>query len=208
MTYTRRTLLETGVGTALVTALAGCTALTSDDESADGSDTEAESDPESDDTNSSANETPNASDDDSDGESDAEANGETDDETDDEPTEHTLELLGEEHIDHEHACLHAEFDDRTPLEAGSETEAAATVDETHVIWEVTYEGEAGYVTFDADAHHADGSFVFYTADGTATPVSGTLLEEGDVDDDECGPLDEYVEVEPEEGVITLELQAE
>lgn len=131
------------------------------------------------------------------------SSGENDEENDD-ATERTLELLAEEEIDHEHACLHAEFDERTALEAGDEPDTGPTVDETHVIWEVTYLGDAGYVSFDADAHQFDGPFVFYLADGTATPERGTEVERADVGD-ACEPLDEYLQIEPDDGQITLEL---
>lgn len=123
------------------------------------------------------------------------------------PETHSLELLAEEEIDHDHACGHAEFDDRTPLEAGSSADDEPTVTDTHVIWALTYEGDSGYVTFDAAAHFFDGPFVFYTADGSATPVVGTEIADEPVDDDACADLDEYVVVEPEDGEIVLEVTA-
>ncbi|MFP8954484.1 hypothetical protein ACLI4Z_16170 [Natrialbaceae archaeon A-arb3/5] len=193
MDLTRRRLLSTATGTALATVLAGCT-----NGSDDGPDDDADSDSTADDGEASDDEegTANGSDDE----------GETTDDSDGgEPTEYSLELLAEENIDHEHACLHAEFDDRTSLEAGATADEAPTVEETHVIWEVTYEGDGGYVSFDADAHDYEGALVFYTAEGSADPVTGTVLEDGDVEDDACDPLDEYIEVEPDDGFITLEL---
>ncbi len=120
----------------------------------------------------------------------------------------TLELLAEENVDHQHACLHGDFDERTPLEAGEPDEGSPTVDDTHVIWEVAYEGDQRYVVFDADAHFADGPFVFYTADGSVTAIEGTELERGPVDDEYCDSLEEYVEIEPEDGRIALELVAD
>ena len=119
--------------------------------------------------------------------------------------EHVLELLAEENIDHDHACLHGDFDERTPLEAGETVDDAPSVDDTHVIWEATYQGE-GYVVFDADGHFDDGPFVFYTADGSVQAVEGTELERGGVD--ACDSLDEYVQIEPEDGRIALELIAD
>ncbi|APX98064.1 hypothetical protein [Natronorubrum daqingense] len=96
---------------------------------------------------------------------------------------------------------------RTSLEATEARDDAPVVDDTHVIWEATYEGEHGHVDFDAAAHSHDGPFVFYTADGEADPVTGTELDRDSVEDDDCEPLDEYVEVEPDDGHIVLELTA-
>jgi len=138
------------------------------------------------------------------------ASAESDDDEASDADEQTLELLAEEEIDHDHACIHGEHDERTPLEAGESADDASTVEETHVIWEVTYEGESGYVEFDAEEHFYDGPFVFYTADGTVEPVDGTELERGAVDDEEyCPSLDEYVEIEvSDDGVIVLEVVAD
>ncbi|NUB93615.1 hypothetical protein HT576_21775 [Haloterrigena sp. SYSU A121-1] len=119
--------------------------------------------------------------------------------------EHVLELLAEVNVDHEHACLHGDYDDRVSLEAGSSAEEATTVDETHVVWEVTYQND-GYVAFDIDGYANGDSFVFYTADGSARAVSGTEIERKSVTD--CDSLDEYVKIEPEDGKIVLELIAD
>ncbi len=117
----------------------------------------------------------------------------------------TVELLAEEDIDHSHACLHGDFDERTPLDAGDSADTAPTVSDTHVIWEATYEGDAGHVRFDTNDHSYPGPFVFYTADGSAEPANADVLETGEVD--ECDSLDEYIEVEtPEDGIIDLELE--
>jgi len=116
----------------------------------------------------------------------------------------SLELLAEEEIDHEHACLHAEFDERTPLEAGESADDTPTVEETHVIWEVTYVGESGYLAFDAASHHYDGPFVFYTAAGTVEVVHGSDVDR-DIVGDSCPELDEYLVVEPDDGAIVLEV---
>ncbi len=123
------------------------------------------------------------------------------------PTTHTLELLGEQNVDHAHACTHGDYDERTPLEAGDSPDSGTVVDDDHVIWEVTYEDDKGYVTFDADSHWYDGPFVFYTAFGSVEPVDAEVLERGGVDDEEhCDTLDEYIEVEtPDDGTIDLEL---
>ncbi|WP_255192525.1 hypothetical protein [Natronobeatus ordinarius] len=120
----------------------------------------------------------------------------------------SLELLAEGSVGHAHACSHAKFDDRTPLSAAETKADAPTVDDTHVIWEVTYDGEQGYVTFDADGHWRDGPFVFYLADGTANVVEGTEVERDDVDDDDCEFLDEYLVADHANGQITLELVAQ
>ncbi len=118
--------------------------------------------------------------------------------------EHTLELLAEQNVDHDHACTHGDYDTRTPLDAGNSPDAGTVVDDDHVIWAVTYEGNEGYVTFDADGHWYDGPFVFYMADGSADPVDAPVLDSGGVP--ACDSLDSYVEVEtPDNGQIVLEL---
>jgi len=120
----------------------------------------------------------------------------------------SMELLAEENVDHDHACLHALHDERTPLTASQSVANAPTVDDTHVIWDVTYEGD-GYVRFDADSHHYDGPFVFYTYAGTVELADGTETGRDDVPDEDCEPLDEYVVVEvPDDGMIELELVAD
>lgn len=193
---TRRQTLKIGTSTALGAVIAGC----ADDDPGE-SETEAdEATPEeADEADDASDSEPETDEEDSTDESDADEN---DAET------QSLELLAEEDIDHEHACLHAEFDERTDLEAADTEDEADVVDETHVIWEVSYDGAQGYVTFDADAHSYDGPFVFYTADGSASPVVGDEEERGEVDDESCEPLDEYVQVAPEDGIITLELTAD
>lgn len=120
----------------------------------------------------------------------------------------SLELLAEAGIDHEHACLHAEFDERKPLEAGSAEDSPTTVEETHVMWEVAIEGESGYISFDVASHEHDGPFVFYTAGGAATPVVGSEGERDAVPEDACTDLEEYVQVSPEDGQLTIEVTAE
>ena len=113
-----------------------------------------------------------------------------------------VELLAETGIDNEHACLHGDFDDRTPLTGGSSVEDAPTVDETHDVWNVTYDGDGGYVNFDAEAHDHDGPFVFYTDSGTADPVNEEVLERGEVPN--CDGLEEYVKVGfPQDGTNSL-----
>lgn len=119
----------------------------------------------------------------------------------------TVELLLEAEIDNDHACTHGEYDDRTPLEAGSSPSDAPVVEEDHVIWEVTYDGDEGYVRFDSNEHsvYPDlDSWVFYEAGADMSAVDATVLETGGVD--ECPSLDGYMEVEtPNDGVIDIEL---
>ncbi|GAB3017505.1 hypothetical protein [Natronobiforma cellulositropha] len=181
-TSTRRHVLRTAGSALALAALAGCTA--------------DEADPATD-----ADDAESADD------GDAAADG---DDTDagEESEPRSLELLVESSVDHHHACLHARFDERVALETGGSTDAVPTVEETHEIWEATYVGEAGYVTFDAAAHEHEGPFVFYTAFGSAHPVEGTELERGSVDDADCDELDAYVEVEPTDGRITVEVRAD
>ncbi len=189
MDLTRRRALKASAG-ALLIGIAGCTDQSADSDANSGDD---EGEPNSEPADESED----------DGESDSES--ETPDEHEEESTERSLELLAEEEIDHGHACLHAEFDPRTPLEAGESADESPTESDTHVIWEVTYEGDAGYVGFDADEHERDESFVFYTAYGSAVPVQGTVVDEGVVGDDDCSDLDEYIQVAPDDGQIVLEV---
>ncbi|GAB3017499.1 hypothetical protein [Natronobiforma cellulositropha] len=127
---------------------------------------------------------------------------------DDTAVRQSLELLAERQVDHSHACLHALYDEREPLDAGGSATSAPTVGGTHVIWEATYEGETGYVTFDASTHWWDGPFVFYSAYGSLEAVTGTELERESVADSECRGLDEYVRIDPEDDLVTLALSVE
>jgi len=113
-----------------------------------------------------------------------------------------LELLAEAQVDHAHACSHAKFDDRVPLDAGEEVADAPTVAETHTVWEVSHD-TPGYVAFDAEAHFHDGPFVLYTVAGTVRPLVGTTVERAVVADADCEELDEYTKVEPSGGEILL-----
>ncbi|WP_255192524.1 PKD domain-containing protein [Natronobeatus ordinarius] len=137
---------------------------------------------------------------------DPEPRPEPDPDPDPDSDEYVLELLAEQSVDHDHACLHGDYDDRTPLEAGNSPESAPVESDDHVIWSVTYEGTAGYVTFDATDHWYDGPFVFYMADGSVEPTEADVLESGDVADEYCDTLEEYIKVEtPDDGTIVLEL---
>lgn len=107
-----------------------------------------------------------SADDESDAQRETESESTADSEPESEPVEEILELVGEEAVDHEHACLHAEYDEQAPLEGGESDADAPTVDETHVIWKVTYVGDHGYVVFAAGEHPHSGQFGFYTADGS------------------------------------------
>ncbi|MDQ2050347.1 hypothetical protein RBH26_07595 [Natronolimnohabitans sp. A-GB9] len=118
-----------------------------------------------------------------------------------------VKFLGEADVDHDHACFHGDFDERTPLDSAEAPADAPVVDDTHVIWNVTYADSAGYVSFDADGHWYDGPFVFYTADGSADPVEADVLERGTVDN--CATLDEYMVVEtPDDGTIDFQISAD
>ncbi|NGM69622.1 hypothetical protein G6M89_11495 [Natronolimnobius sp. AArcel1] len=116
-----------------------------------------------------------------------------------------IKFLVETEIDNSHACFHGDYDSRTALDGGDEPGSGPVLEDDHVIWNVTAEGESGYVTFDTEPHWWDGPFVFYTADGTADPVDAEVVERGEVD--ECATLDSYVQVEtPEDGLIDFELR--
>ncbi|WP_228434422.1 PGF-pre-PGF domain-containing protein [Natrarchaeobaculum aegyptiacum] len=119
----------------------------------------------------------------------------------------TVEFLIETDIDNDHACTHGEYDERTPLEAGNSPDDAPVVVKDHVIWEVTYEGDEGYIRFDNNEHDVYpglDSWVFYQAGADLSPTDGTVLETGDVD--ECPSLDGYMEVEtPSDGVFDIEV---
>jgi hypothetical protein len=118
-----------------------------------------------------------------------------------------IELLAEKEVNHEHACLHGGYDDRVPLTGGDSAEDAPVVNETHVTWNVTYHGGEGYVSFDTEPYDHNGSFVFYTADGSAEPVGSDIAGNGSVG--ECDSLEEYIKVEkPSDGVISLQLVGE
>ncbi|ARS88313.1 hypothetical protein [Natrarchaeobaculum aegyptiacum] len=202
MDLTRRRALKVGAG-ALSITIAGCTA----DSPAEAPDDEddLEQTPEQPDETDTADES--APDEPSER---ADEDQDEDDETDEavagsNPETQSLELLAEASVDHDHACFHAEYDDRTPLEAGDSVEESPTESHTHVIWDVTYDGDSGYVRFDADAHAHGGPIVFYTAGGSATPVDGTELVQDTVPDEDCSKLDEYLQVEPDDGQIVLEV---
>lgn len=113
-----------------------------------------------------------------------------------------LEVLAEAQVDHAHACSHAKFDDRVPLDAGEGVADAPTVAETHTVWAVDHDAP-GYVGFDAEAHFHDGPFVFYTFEGAVRPLVGTTVERAVVADEDCEELDEYTKVEPLDGEILL-----
>ncbi|MCX2818739.1 hypothetical protein EGH25_05155 [Haladaptatus sp. F3-133] len=118
-----------------------------------------------------------------------------------------IELLAEKEVNHEHACLHGGYDDRVPLTGGDSAEDAPVINETHVTWNVTHHGEEGYVSFDTEPYDHNGSFVFYTADGSAEPVGSDIAGNGNVG--ECESLEEYIKVEkPSDGVISLQLVGE
>ena len=201
MWLTRRKTLKAAAGALTTGVIAGCT---SDDAEAELDDGDAsESSPESEDESDSDSSSTSESEEDSVNEDNNEG-----DETDEEDLgDGRLELLAEENIDHDHACLHAEFDERTSLEAGGSVEESPTENRTHIIWEVTYEDDVGYVSFDASAYARVGSIVFYTAGGSAQPVTGTEIDQDTVGDDDCEYLDEYIQVEPDDGEIVLELMS-
>ncbi|MDQ2048948.1 rhodanese-like domain-containing protein [Natronolimnohabitans sp. A-GB9] len=192
MNRSRRAVLKSGVGVLSVGILAGC----SDETESDGSASTDDADPESSDPADSESDA---------GDEDEKTEEESADDSDPEPADEPLELLAEGAVDHIHACSHAKFDERESLEAGDSTADAPTIDETHTIWDVSYQGDHGQVVFDAAAHHRSGPFVFYTANGTAYAVVGTELEREAVDDDTCDLLDRYVVVEPDDGQIELVL---
>ena len=56
--------------------------------------------------------------------------------------------LSEHDIDH--ACGHKEFDEPESLEAGSSADDAPVVTDTHQPYDVTIEGDSGYVAFEVD----------------------------------------------------------
>ena len=127
----------------------------------------------------------------------------------DEPTAadgETMELLAEGFVDHSHACSHAKFDDRVPLDAGESVDDPPVVDETHTVWEVSH-GDPGYVAFDPEGPVEPPPFVFYTVDGTVRPLVGETVERAPVSDDDCEELDEYTMVDPVDGELMLAVGA-
>ncbi|WP_255192521.1 hypothetical protein [Natronobeatus ordinarius] len=201
MELSRRKALKTSGTILSIVTVAGCTSASSEEESNDDSQSEPTTESEE---KTDADEKPET-------EPEPESSNEEDDEEEDEAgaesAKRSLELLAEANVDHDHACFHAEYDERTPLEAGDSVDDAPTVSNTHIIWEVTYEDDIGYVRFDADKHAYGGAFVFYTAGGSASPVDGTEVVQDTVPDEDCSELDEYLQVEPEDGQIVLELTA-
>ncbi|WP_255192523.1 hypothetical protein [Natronobeatus ordinarius] len=127
-----------------------------------------------------------------------------------------VKLLAETNVDHDHAAFHGEIDPRTPIDAGAAPGDGPVLEDDHVYWNVTYDGSAGYVTFDAlsDETFWDGPFVFYTADGSVEPVNAEVLERGEVEEIETNTgtvyetdtIEEYIKVEtPEDGKIHLQV---
>ncbi|WP_323174430.1 hypothetical protein [Natrialba sp. PRR66] len=118
MELTRRKTLKASGSTLAVGVIAGCTEENPNPNTNSANETgnEAEPDSESEPTNESENG----------GESDSEPA----DENEGESAERSVELVAEAVIDHNHACLHAEFDERTPLEAGEETENKGESDDS------------------------------------------------------------------------------
>ncbi|ELY30011.1 hypothetical protein C500_10384 [Natrialba magadii ATCC 43099] len=127
-----------------------------------------------------------------------------------------VKLLAETEVDHDHAAFHGEIDPRTPIDAGAAPGDGPVLEEDHVYWNVTYDGTAGYVTFDAHSDETiiDGPFVFYTADGSVEPVNAEVLERGEVGEIEqpsggtyeTDTIEEYIKVEtPEDGQIHFQV---
>lgn len=189
---TRRKLLATS-GSLSLLAAAGC--LGDDDEAA-GDDTADDGAPDDD-----------TADDDTAG-----------DDTETEATQSTVTLLvegvgGHDH-DHglsehdiDHACGHMEFDEQEDLSAGASEDDAPTISDTHQPFEVTIEGDSGYVVFEADDHDDDGTFAFFSdVAGTIEVVDGHL--EYDTDDvPGCDDIEEYSVVELPDERAVLELAA-
>ncbi|GAB7019893.1 hypothetical protein JCM18750_27540 [Halostagnicola bangensis] len=119
-----------------------------------------------------------------------------------------VRFLVETTINHTHACFHGDYDDRVPLDAGDAPGSGPIVDDDHVLWNVTHDGNTGYVSFDPEPiGYDDVDFVFYSAEGSIEPLNADVLERGDVD--ECPTIEEYAQVEtPEDGTIEFALSGE
>jgi hypothetical protein len=190
---TRRTVLGVA-GSVAVAGLAGC--VSGDDDGDDGGDTAGSDD--STDDGSSSETTGSAS----------------------------VTLLAERTSAHEeglpddnisHACEHFEFGD-TEEKTGAETaDGAPEISATHQLFDVTIEGDAGYVVFHAEGdnhdhegeegEHGGDAFAFFVDGGSATVVEGNTVHEENGDVPACGPADMYVLAEPHEDDVVLELSA-
>ncbi|ARS91601.1 hypothetical protein B1756_00090 [Natrarchaeobaculum aegyptiacum] len=120
-----------------------------------------------------------------------------------------VKFLVETNVDHGHAATHGLYDGRTALDAGAAPGDGPVLVDDHVIWNVTYDGTAGYVTYDSDGHDIYpglDSWVFYIADGEAEPVNAEVLERGEVEGVETDTLEEYIKVEtPDDGTIDFQV---
>ena len=124
-----------------------------------------------------------------------------------------VNFLAETNVDHDHAAFHGEVDQRHAVDAGDALGEGPVLEEDHLYWNVTYEGSAGYVTFDTEPHFYDGPFVFYVANGDVEPVNADVIEREEVGEIEgagnvyeTDTIEEYIKVEtPESGEIEFRI---
>lgn len=138
---------------------------------------------------------------------------EHDDEHDDETEEeHDDSPVTEEAIDE--ACGHMEFDDTESVEGGSSADDAPSVSGTHQPFEVSFDGDAGYVVFESGGSHDDEehdddqseSIALFARGGSVNVIEGEAEHADDAEN--CSFIDEYVVVELDNGHAVIELRAD
>jgi hypothetical protein len=155
---------------------------------------------------------------------DEEHDGETGGEHDDSPV--TQEAIDE-------ACGHMEFDDPESVEGSSSADDAPSVSGTHQPFEVSFDGDAGYVVFENggshddeehddenhddgehdDENHDDGehddhseSIAFFARGGSVNIIEGQVEHADEAEN--CSQIDEYVVVELDDSHAVVELRAD
>ncbi len=111
-----------------------------------------------------------------------------------------------------------EFDDPESVEGGSSADDAPSVSGTHQPFEVSFDGDAGYVVFESggshdeeehdDEDHEDNgeSIALFARGGSVNIIEGDV-EHADAAEN-CGQIDEYVVVGLDDGHAVVELRAD
>lgn len=106
-------------------------------------------------------------------------------------------------VELQHVCSHLRELEHTDIEASNDKDNPATAS-AHLPYTVALSGGNGYLSF---SPREDGQFGFFVADGTVAIEAGTTHTEqnGDID---CGEIDRYAVVEPDDGPIVVELTSD